>query len=396
MANRGLVLRQVPPAGPGLSDLLRDLAAAMRGDGPALALRPPSEPPERAPQNQVLRDEQDDGHDPTVAVLRTSGSTGAPKDVLLQASALLASASATHDRLGGPGQWVLALPAHHVAGLQVLVRCLIARVQPVAVDLSGGFSVEGFVDAVGRCGASRRYTAVVPTQVARILDAGQQARTALASLDGVLVGGAALAAPLRERAEVAGVRIVETYGMSETCGGCVYDGVPLDGVRVLTDDDGRIHLGGPVIARGYATPQPDRSCFTADDAGTRWFATPDRGTWDGTHLRVDGRLDDVIITGGVNVAPLAVEQVLLAMPGVSQAVVVGVPDEEWGTRVAAALVMAPRYAAPDLRAVRELAGRRLGPAAAPRQLLVLPELPMLGPGKPDRNALARLAREDRG
>ncbi len=181
------------------------------------------------------------------------------------ASALLASASATHDRLGGPGRWLLALPAQHVAGVQVLVRSLVSRTEPGVLDLAGGFTPAGFAAAASALGGVRRYTALVPTQLVRLLDAADQGDgdgvRELARFDAVLVGGAGTPPAVLERAAAAGVRVVTTYGASETSGGCVYDGVPLDGVRVrLGDgpDPSRVLLGGPTLARGYRGGGPGR------------------------------------------------------------------------------------------------------------------------------------------
>jgi len=385
-----LVPVSVPPDARVL-ELMPRLASALRGDGPAVLLRPPGQVPgigvePGAEPGTELGDGEDDPHDPTVAVVVTSGSTGAPKGVLLQASALLASASATHDRLGGPGRWLLALPATHVAGLQVLLRCLVARVQPTVLDTSAGFGVEAFADAVATIRGPRRYCSLVPTQLIRLLDAGPRGQAALRGLDAILVGGAATPPAALERARDAGVSVVTTYGTSETCGGCVYDGVPLDGVGVHLDVAGRISLGGPVVARGYR----------GGERFDGWFTTQDAGTWDGRRLDVAGRLDDVIVTGGVKVAPGAVEAALLELPGVAEAVVVGVEDAEWGARVVAVVVPGPSATAPTLDGVRAHVKARIGAAAAPRQLLVPAALPLAGPGKPDRAALRRMAGQVRG
>ncbi len=156
----------------------------------------------------------------------------------------------------------------------------------------------------------------------------------------MLVGGAALDAGLRARALAAGVRVVTTYGMSETAGGCVYDGVPLDGVQVRLDADGGIRLGGPTLASGYLG-RPDLTARAFTDG---WFRTGDHGRFRDGRLEVLGRLDDMIITGGEKVAPAAVERVLLAQPGVRAACVVGLPDPEWGQVVAAAVVVDPTAA----------------------------------------------------
>jgi O-succinylbenzoic acid--CoA ligase len=371
-----------------VTGLMPALRAAINGSGPALLLQG------TAPVELARTD--DDPTDPTAVAVITSGSSGRPKTVLLSASALLASAAATHDRLGGSGRWLLALPPEHVAGVQVLVRSLIAGTSPAVLDLAAGFTPEGFLEAAGRIGGratGRRYTALVPTQLTRLLGApgelGGQAVEALRGFDAVLVGGAPTGPVLRERAVAAGLRLVTSYGMSETCGGCVYDGIPLDGVSLRQDDDGRVLLGGPMLARGYLNdPAGTAASFVTDDEGCRWFRTDDAGELDGDRLRVLGRLDAMIITGGVNVSPGPVEVALQRLPGVAEAVVVGLPDPEWGQRVAAALVLAPGAGPPTLAQVRALVAAEVSAPAAPRQLTVLDGLPLRGPGKPDRTAIA--------
>jgi len=320
------------------------------------------------------------------AVIATSGSTGAAKHVVLSAAALEASARATTDRLGGPARWLLALPGHHVAGVQVVIRSLLAGAPPVVQDLRGGFRTDDFAAATRELGTGRRCTSVVPTQLSRLLDAGGAALDALRSYAAVLVGGAALAPQLHERARAEGVAVVPTYGMSETAGGCVYDGVPLDGVRVELDDGGRIRLGGPTLADGYlGDPELTAAAF-ADG----WFRTGDLGRWRAGRLEVLGRADDMIITGGENVAPAAVEKVLTAQDGVSAACVVGVPDPEWGQVVAAALVLDGPLDPGLAERLRDAVRSALGRAAVPRILRAVPTIPLHGIGKPDRVATARL------
>jgi o-succinylbenzoate---CoA ligase len=348
-----------------------------------------------------LAADEDDPADPTALVVVTSGSSGTPKGVLLPASALRTSAEATHRRLGGPGHWLLALPPHHVAGVQVLVRSLLAGTVPEVLDLSAGFDTARFVTAVAALAdrpAGRRYTALVPTQLARLLDDNPGRPGAVESLqafDAVLLGGAAAPQALLRRAAAAGVRVVTTYGMTETCGGCVYDGLPLDGVRVTLAGGGVIRLAGPVVARGYRrTPQaagpdgadPRATPFDVLD-GVRRIRTNDLGRFDGERLRVLGRADDVIVTGGVKVSPQAVEDVLRQLPGVDDCLVVGVPDDQWGRRVEVLVVGAP----PSLDSLRDQVSTRLGRAAAPRAAHVVDTLPTLGVGKPDRAQAARLA-----
>ena len=350
--------------------LCEALAAALSG-GPGVApvLDAAASPPVPAPAGSV--------------VIRTSGSAGAPKHVLLSAAALRASASASLDRLGGPGGWLLALPTHHVAGVQVLVRSLLAGTEPAVLDLRTGFHPDAFTMLADRViHGGRGYTALVPTQLLRLLGAGHAAT--LRGFDAVLIGGASTPPDLRQQAADAGVRLVCTYGMSETAGGCVYDGWPLDGVRIRLDDGGRIEIGGPVLADGYL----DRPDLTAEAFHGGWFRTGDLGELDDRgRLRVLGRSDDLILSGGENIAPTAVEAALAAQQGVAQACVVGLPDPEWGQRVVAAVVPADPATPPAPGALREAVRADLGPAAVPKEIVIVDALPLLGPGKIDRAAV---------
>jgi O-succinylbenzoic acid--CoA ligase len=312
-------------------------------------------------------------------VVRTSGSSGEPKDVVLSRTAVLASARATLDRLGGPGHWLLALPVSGIAGIQVLVRSALAEREPVV--LTDHPSLRSAIDALDA--SMRRYAAVVPTQLYRWAAADDLG--ALAELDAVLVGGAVLDPDLRAVAEAAGIRLIRTYGMTETCGGCVYDGVPLDGVETRVDEDGQVWLRGPMLFDGYAGQSREPQS---------WFATADRGRiLEDGRLQVLGRVDETIVSGGVNVPLPAVEDAVRRAPGVEAAAVVGVADAEWGTRVVAAVVAAAGDSVElaTVRDVVEAAG--LDRAWAPRQLLVLDELPMLSAGKVDCERLRRLAAE---
>jgi len=379
------------PAPPGAEPRILDaLAAALDGSGPALApVRPGGQgPAAHGPGGHLAH-----VPDGVALAVTTSGSTGSPRTVLLSRAALVASASATDARLGGPAQWLLALPVHHVAGLQVLVRSLLAGTAPVLLDQSARFTGETFAAATARLDGPRRFTSLVPTQLHRVL-ASPAGTRALATYDAVLVGGAATDPSLLRAAREAGARIVRTYGMTETSGGCVYDGVPLDGVRVDLDPDGRIHLAGPMLASGYlGEPELTARTFVERD-GVRWLRTDDAGTLDGPDdgvLRVLGRLDDMISTGGVKVAPAAVEAALTGIEQIAQACVVGVPDPEWGAAVVAVVVLAPGHAAAPLESVRAHVAHTLGAPAAPRRMLVVDELPERGPGKTDRRAVQRLA-----
>lgn len=319
----------------------------------------------------------------TAVIIATSGSTGAPKGVLLSAGALLASARATHERLGGPGRWLLATPAHYIGGLQVLVRSLLAGAQ-AAVLPPGPFRAEDFARAATPVlsGDEPRYTALVPTQLTRLLDAGGTGLAAAKAFDAIVVGAAATPPALRERAADAGVPIVPAYGMSETASGCVYDGMPLDGVTVRLSDTDRILISGPVLAHGYRL-RPD---LTAEAFAGGRFATSDLGLLrpDG-RLEVLGRVDDVINTGGVKVRATAVEGVLVAQPGVREACVVALPDPEWGEAVVALVV--PEGGPPSTEALRGAVRAALGAAAAPKRVEFATALPLRGPGKIDRAAV---------
>ena len=367
------------PAGAAVRTALPALQRMLDGDGPVLLPVPAGDDRETRRLTEALH--------PGEAVARgvglvvaTSGTTGIPKGAQLSAGALRASGDATHARLGGPGSWLLALPAHHIAGMQVLLRSLLAGSEPVVVDVSAGFDPDDLPAAIDAMTGPRRYSSMVPTQLIKTLD-HPRAAAALARLDAVLLGGAATPQPVLERARAAGITIVRTYGMSETCGGCVYDGVPLDGVRVRVDADSRVWLGGATLASGYRG-LPDHPAF----AEPGWFRTDDAGTLENGILRILGRLDEAISTGGLTVVPQVVEAVLVEHPGVREVAVVGLPDERLGQRVAAVIVPAPG-AAPTLAELREHVEATLDVTAAPRELQVVDALPLRGPGKVDRRAL---------
>ena len=318
--------------------------------------------------------------DDVAVVVSTSGTTGVPKGAMLTASALIASAEATHRRLGGPGRWLLALPAYHVAGLQVLVRSVIADTTPVAVP--AGFDGAELASAVASLGSGRRYASLVAAQLDKALQ-DPTAAAALASLNAVLIGGGPMPEGVAERASAAGVSVVRTYGMSETAGGCVYDGVALDGVRVRIDD-GQVMLGGATLAKGYRNPvEPDPFVEPG------WFRTDDIGAVDDSGvLRVLGRVDDAISTGGLTVLPQLVEAALATHPAVADSAVFGVADERLGQRVVAAVVVATGSPAPTLTELRAHVASALPSTAAPREVHLVDELPRRGIGKVDRRELA--------
>ena len=316
-------------------------------------------------------------------VVATSGSTGTPKGVVLSRRALLAAAESA-ERLTGPLAWTLALPTHYVAGAMVLVRAHVAGtpVTTVRSDLAD-------------LAPPDRPTAisVVPTQLHRALG-NPGVSAALRAHTLVLLGGAAARPELLARAADAGIVVRTTYGMSETCGGCVWDGEPLPGVDVRLATSGRISLHGDMAFSGYRL-RPDLTAETL--VGERTVLTRDRGEWAEGRLRLLGRLDDVVISGGVNVDLAALERAASRLTGHPVAAL-GVPDAEWGTRVVLATTD-PRELAEWRDALRPVVG---GPAL-PRQVVRPDALPRTTSGKIDRRVLSEWAlsetdsgRESRG
>jgi len=361
--------------------LLPALERVLDGRDPAMVVVPTDHDRESALGALRVGEDIDDD---VALVVTTSGTTGAPKGAMLTAAALTASASATHDRLGGPGSWLLAVPPYHVAGLQVLVRSVLAGFVPVELDVSAGFDITELPSAVRRLGSGRRYASLVAAQLAKALT-DPAAAAALAELDAVLIGGGPAPRPILDAAAAAGIAVVRTYGMSETAGGCVYDGVPLDGVRLRVLSDGRIAIGGATLAKGYRNPVvPDPF------AEPGWFYTDDLGTVDDSGvLTVLGRADDAISTGGLTMLPQPVEAAVCTHPAVSDCAVFGLVDDRLGQRVVAAVVVTDGCAPPTLDTLRALVTRTLDATAAPRELHIVDALPRRGIGKVDRAALAR-------
>ncbi|MGC2940449.1 MULTISPECIES: AMP-binding protein [unclassified Brevibacterium] len=349
------------------------------------------------------------GHGPAPAlILFTSGSTGKAKAVALSAEALTTSARATERFLSGPGDWHLCLPVNHIAGFQVELRARSAGRAPVRTA-SARFTAQSFTTEVGalvdRAGERPTYTSIVPTQLHRILE-DDPAAEAAGRLSHILLGGAAISPSLLDRAEDAGLAIVRTYGMSETAGGCVYDGVPFDGVEATITEAGTIDLTGPVVADGYVeistdgiiTPT-DSPELTVDEAGVRIMHTSDLGRIDSGVLSVLGRADDIIVSGGTNVSPHALEAGLLPSwqkAGIAEMLVTWVPDEEWGKRIVALVRIADGGGA-GAKNARELAQRLnaldhgMTGQLLPQLVFPVAEIPNRTIGKPDRSAAARIA-----
>ena len=380
-------------------------------------------------------------------VVGTSGSTGAPKQTALSVRALRASARATerffadYPSIGSakqrravsedPAQWLLALPAHYVAGAQVLARSVLAGTTPVvAASITDGvsFTPEVFLNATERLSCARRFISLVPTQVHKLLEAaeaspalGSEIYDALGQFTGILLGGAPASASLLTAARELGLNVVTTYGSAETAGGCVYSGTALPGVRlrVVPEDAGladspvvagaeaagRIWLGGEHLASGYLGDSArTASHFFVDAHGCRWYRTDDYGSLTSSApnapenegapmLNIVGRSDDVIITGGVKVSARAVAAVLESHPAVREAAVAGVPDARWGAAVIAAVTLRnlPGHygadAAETAGQLQQLCGARLGAAGVPKVVRIVPDFPAASTGKPDRLAI---------
>lgn len=334
----------------------------------------PSDDPARA---QLLRRSMRTGEpiDEGIAVVvATSGSTGTPKGAMLTPANLVSSADATHQFLGGEGAWLLAMPPHHIAGIQVLVRSLVAGIDPLVVDVRGGFHVPTFAQAASRLAgeSSRCYTALTPMQLLKAMDT-LVGIEALRLFDAILVGGAPLRADDARAARELGITVVSTYGSSETSGGCVYNGRPIPGAQVRVVGE-RIHLGGPMIARGYRN-------VDSDAFSDGWFITSDTGYLDNGVLTVTGRIDTIIDSGGLKIHPEVLERRMTDLASVTAACVVGVPDPRLGQAICAAYV---GTAAPTdiIEALDDLPRWQL-----PKQVLRVDALPLTGPGKVDRRAV---------
>jgi O-succinylbenzoic acid--CoA ligase len=374
--SRRLVALALPPGEEFIAAL--DNAWA-RGD--AVMPLDPSAPEAVVDQLLALMRPDEPVDDDVALVIPTSGSTGEPKGAQLTHAALEASARATHARIGlePTDRWLSCLPWQHIGGIQVMLR---ARLLGIPLTVHDRFDV----DRVATADAT--LTSLVPTALVRLLDAGVD----LSRFRAILLGGAAPTPGLLARAASAGARVITTYGMSETAGGCVYDGRPLDGVQVRLDD-GRICLAGPVLMAGYRL----RADISVEVLRDGWLVTSDLGEVDASgRLLVTGRVDDVVITGGEKVVSSQVAAVLSTHPALADVAVTAVEDPEWGQRIVAVVVLRRGEVAVSIADLRQWCSDRLPAAARPRGVVVVDDLPRLASGKPDRLAITRLAASDSG
>ena len=342
--------REVRTLGPThtLAEYVSALDKALTSDGPALGCGPVHSTSVRSDISLLVA---------------TSGSTGTPKEIAITSSALLASATASNKFLkAAKGDvWSLLLPLTHIAGINVLVRAM--QLESTPLDLRNHVGAYPHAD----------FTAIVPTQLFNVLNENSDLLKHLQGAKAVLVGGASLSPELRAQGVAAGINVVTTYGMSETSGGCVYDGVALDGVAFEITSDGRIKISGPVLA------EVERE--------NNWFVTNDLGKIVDGKLQIIGRTDDVIISGGENISLKAIEeQINREFPELLVAAF-STPDNKWGQ----ALHIAVQSQDENIKSeISEALIKSIGNHAKPKSVLILDKLPQIGVGKVDRIALAKL------
>lgn len=349
-------LRQVDPTWT-LAELMAHITKAITSDGAALALG--------QSRYQSVRSK-------IAMVIHTSGSTGASKEVELSASALVASAQASNKYVGATTgmRWSLLLPLTHIAGINVLVRSIELGTSPI--DLR---------NCVGEYPDSD-FTAIVPTQLFRAINGDKNLLNHLKNAKAVLVGGGKLAAKLKKEATELGIRIIETYGMTETCGGCIYDGEPLENISYQIGADNRIMISGPSLASGYLG---EEELWSASFDG-KWFTTSDIGSVNNGKVEVIGRVDDVVISGGENISLTSIEALIKnALPEIEIAAF-AIEDLEWGSAIHLAVV-----GHKDLEdEIRNLLSSNLGSAAKPKEFHFLDRIPLTPLGKVDRQSLIEM------
>ncbi|MEY3606200.1 MAG: hypothetical protein RL289_380 [Actinomycetota bacterium] len=400
---RVLTAVTVPPGMGGVLKLASVIGPALDGSGPAIA--PMAASPEFVVTQTLEALRPDDPTHPLESndiaiVSATSGSTGTPRGVLLSQRALSASATAFGNRFGTNNRWVVSMPAHRIAGIMVLVRSWYHN-SPFEIDPSVGgartFEAAAFAATTMRAvresdkDGRALMVSLVPTQIARLIESGSVGIEALQSYDLVLSGAAATPQPMLNKMRELGIKVSISYGMTETCGGCVFDGRPLDGVNISlgTKDDvepGRVTISGAVAASGYRLrPDLDAVSFISGQVQTH-----DVGKLDSSGLlHILGRLDDVVTVGGVNVALSAVESLIRHHPAIEDVAVIDLQDELWGS-IPIAYVVTRNHVPNSSSLIAEIQGTirdQISRAAVPRTVQIVTSLPMLDSGKIDRISL---------
>ena len=376
----------VTPGGAGVAAAAEALAARLDHDGPPVALIPQPSRHVTATYVEMIRsclDLQAPVDDATAVVLATSGSTGDPRGVVITRDNLQASALASWERMPGlrTSDWVIALPVTSIGGLGALARAHLGGTAVHALESVGGAS-RFDVDQLLALRVGREFAiSLVPTQLVSVLES-PSGTAWLRDATCVLVGGAATPRTLESRARDAGIALVTTYGMTETTGGCVYDGIPLPGVDVELADDGRVRIRGAQVAAGYRGISGPGSDFS-HDGGVRSFRTGDVGAWQDGRLRILGRVDDIVSIHGTNVSVRAIETIVRSDPGVRDAAVIALPDARRGNRLAAYAVAGESI---DVDAIAARVVEQLGGAARP-DVVIIDHMPLLPNGKIDRLAL---------
>ncbi len=353
-------LREVSPEWT-LRELMARIAKTLVSDGPALAFSPTAftQVPPRIS-----------------AVVKTTGSSGVSKEVGLSSTALLASAKASNKFLGAEfgNTWSLFLPLTHIAGVNVLIRSLELGTEPIDLrDFEGEYPHADF-------------TAIVPTQLFRALNGDDRLLRHLQGAKAVLVGGAALASDLHLQAEAAGIKLVTSYGSSETSGGCVYNGSPLEGIEVEITPERKIAIKGAMLATTYLGAET----LWETNFNNGWYLTSDYGRIENGKLVVEGRIDDVIISGGENISLSAIESALHAHYPHKTFAAFSVKDSEWGDALHVAVA---GDGFPAEQEINNYLIEQFGVQSKPKGYLYLPELPLMGIGKVDRKKLQELFME---
>lgn len=337
-----------------IPQLQENLAVALEGSGPALSTTPMSV--SEVEENIAL-------------VVSTSGSTGAAKSVLISSAALIASTNACHKYLGAvPGDsWSLLLPTTHIAGLNVLIRAT-----ALGTRVIDNRNTNNYVDA--------DFISIVPTQLQKALSGDDRLLEHLTAAEAVLVGASALSDKLKKEAASKHIKVITTYGMTEMSGGCVYNQKPLDGVEIKVNSEGLIQLTGPMLATGYLDEKGNN--MEISDSG--WFESNDLGEFVNGSLKVLGRADDVINSGGVKISLSDVEAQINKIIPTTEIITFSMPDDKWGQMLCLASTTAV-----DLAKIKAA----LGPVLTPKSSFIFQSIPRTSLGKPDRILAAEIAKK---